>query len=163
MDMEIEGNKLLQKEISTYIKEYYKVCEVGSGSCYQLKELIDRYKILGYGIDPYGTNIDKGNPLCYQIDAEKLSSLNISFDIIYSIRSFHHIKWPEIFLEEAYKSLKKNGYVITVDWKWGTNTGIHERYYSLSEMIELYETSGFKVLTKIDGQYNFCMTGQKLD
>ena len=161
MDMESEGSVLLQEEISKYIKRDYRICEVGSGSCHQLENLIEKYNIKGYGIDPYSIRTNKENPACYQLEAERLSLLGITLNIIYSIRSFHHIKWPEIFLDESYKTLVKGGYIITVDWKWGTKTGIHERYYSLSEMIELYESSGFDILTKIDGKYNFCITGQK--
>ena len=159
--MESEGNELLRNEISKFIKENMNVCEIGSGSCFLLKEFVNDYGVNGYGVDPYGTSVKNQNPSCYQLEAEKLSSLKTEFNLIYSIRSFHHIRWPEVFLDEAFKTLSKNGYIITVDWKWGTDTGIHERYYSLSEMIELYESSGFKVITKINGKYNFCITGQK--
>ena len=162
MEMEAEGNEMLKNELSKYIKTGDKVCEIGSGSCSQLKGLIEKYGIKGYGVDPYGIVVENQNPSCYKLEAEKLSSLGEKFNIIYSVRSFHHIQWPEIFLDEAFKSLEEGGLVITIDWKWGTKTGIHERYYSLSEMIELYESSGFKILKKIDGQYNFCITGQKM-
>jgi len=159
--MELEGSSLLLKEISKYLKNGDKLCEIGSGSCNLLKDLIKKYNVKGCGVDPYGISLKKNNPACYQIVAEKLSTLNFNFNIIYSIRSFHHIKLPGLSLNEAYKCIKNKGYLITVDWKWGANTGVAEKYYSLSKMIELYESSGFIVISKIDGQYNFCITGQK--
>ncbi len=162
MEMEKEGDEFLENELKKFIKDGYRVCEIGSGYCYLLKELISRYKIKGYGVDPYGDELEKENLKCFRLEAEKISSLKEDFDIIYSIRSFHHIKWPELFIEGAYKRLFPGGYLITVDWKWGTDTGINERYYSIPEIEEMYTDFGFKILTKEEGKYNFCITGKKV-
>ena len=161
MEMEKEGERLLLSELQKRLKKGDCVCEVGSGGCHTLRRLIDEYDITGYGIDPYGISLQEENLKCYQMEGKKISSLNVNFNLIYSIRSFHHLKWPEIFIEESYKSLKKGGYLIIVDWKWGTDTGINERYYSLSEIIEMYEDSNFKIAEKINGEYNFLVSGLK--
>ncbi len=160
-DMEKEGNGLLMQELEKYIKENYTVCEVGSGYCNFLENLVKKYKVTGIGVDPYGISKKSENLSCYNIEAEKISGLNLTFNIIYSIRSFHHITWPEMFIKESHRCLKKGGCLITVDWKWGTDTGINERYYSLAEVEEMYTDNGFKILTKINGNYNFCLTGIK--
>jgi len=160
--MEKEGNNFLFKEIAIRVKQNNKVLEVGSGYCYLLSEIVEKFDVIGYGIDPYGKESQNEKLKCLRLSGEHISSLNEKFEIIFSIRSFHHLSNIDKFFEEASKSLKNDGVLIIVDWKMGADTGITERYYSLEEMRVIFQRNGFKIVSQEEGRNTFLITGEKI-
>ena len=136
--MNEEGNKLLVSLIAELIHKNAAVLEIGCGTGELLHEICEKYDCNGIGIDPFTRAQKNQNPKILSMRAEEINKLNETFDLIYSIRSFHHIGKPELFAAALSSILKPEGYFILVDWKQGFNTGIPERYYSLPEVKNIF-------------------------
>ncbi len=150
-----EGDRLLNDFISEFIRKNDKILEVGAGSCAFLEKLIRKYSIIAYGVDPYGFNLEKKNIKCFSLEGEKINSIGEQFNIIFAVRSFHHITDTDKFFKAVYDSLSPFGKLIIVDWKKGTDTGIPEHYYSLDEMRKFCKKYSFSIVKSIELQYNF--------
>jgi len=53
-------------------------------------------------------------------------------------------------LEEFYRVLKVGGRLCIADWILGADTGISENYFSLTELKEMLESSGFTSIERLD-------------
>lgn len=82
----------------------------------------------------------------FNIYAEEIDLLKEKFDLIYSIRSFHHIKNYDAFFAGLKKTLSQNGVFILVDWKKGFNTGVIENYFSEKELIQISKKFNFEII-----------------
>ncbi len=160
--MEKEGDSLLTKSLKIYISGGEILLEVGAGNCNLLKKIVKKFKVYGYGIDPFLYQRQENEVKCFPLSGEEISKLNKKFDIIYLIRSFHHIKNREKFLKEAGKGLKKDGKLIIVDWKKGTETGIDEYYYDILEVSELLKKENFKIVEEKELKWNFLVVAKKI-
>jgi cyclopropane fatty-acyl-phospholipid synthase-like methyltransferase len=144
--MEKEGNELLFSLIDKYIGKKAIVLEIGCGSGELLYKLSERYDCYWRGIDPFSLEKKDNKIQILNISAEDIDSLKENYDIIFSIRSFHHIKNINEFIKGLRKKLKKNGVFILVDWKKGYDTGISEKYFSLYEIKNLFSESDFFII-----------------
>jgi SAM-dependent methyltransferase len=111
-----------------------------------LYKLSERYDCYWRGIDPFSLEKKDNKIQILNISAEDIDSLKENYDIIFSIRSFHHIKNINEFIKGLRKKLKKNGVFILVDWKKGYDTGISEKYFSLYEIKNLFSESDFFII-----------------
>ncbi len=157
--METEGENLLLMELEKNLEAGDIVLEVGAGNCSFLSKVVDKFQVEGYGVDPYIWGNSSGIK-CFRIRGEELSELELKFNLIYLIRSFHHLNDPSRFIEEAKKVLLPGGKLVIVDWKKGTKTGISENYYSESEVVNLLEEKEFKVIASKSGNYNLVVVGE---
>jgi len=94
---------------------------------------------------------------CLKMSAERLDFPDAIFDNYLSIRMFHEIDNPVKALKESYRVLKPSGTCLIIDWKKGADTGVPERYYSLSELTSLIKSAtAFKVVSaEIKDDYLF--------
>ena len=153
-DMEEEGNRILWDLISRCIRKNMRIAEVGCGATSLLNKIRERFGVEGICFDPYsyGDGVVK-------LPGERIHEYGEKYNIIYTIRSFHHLTNIEKFIASSYKSLKEEGYLIIVDWKKGTDTGVPENYYSPREILP-YFTRYFTVKWGV-GKWNFYILGTK--
>ena len=154
LQMENEGDEILQGLLSKFLRPGMKIVEVGCGSSDLIEKLERKYKIKGICVDPYGY----GKKIV-KIAAENIDDIGEKFDLIYLIRTLHHLN-VDYFSKSAYLSLKKGGKMIIVDWKKGANTGVSERYFSLKEILALFRD--FHVIEKGEGMWNFYLVLEKV-
>ncbi len=146
--MEEEGNKLLFSLINKYIpsENNCNILEIGCGSGELLHILSNNYDCNYTGIDPFSIKQNVSNIEFYDYYAEDINSLKNIYNLIFSIRSFHHINNIRKFIDGLHKKLYKTGVFILIDWKKGFDTGITEKYYSLSEVKKLFSESDFIII-----------------
>ncbi len=141
-----------------------KILEVGCGVGY-FCELLNKYgvEISGIDISPDSIASCKNNieGNFYVGDAESLTFEDESFDKLLCTEVLEHVENDKIALEGMFRVLKPNGYLVmtipTQDGIFGAKIknimhvhgegpGKHEREgYSKKEIIELVESTGFKV------------------
>ncbi len=157
--MEKEGDKLLIEILKKYIKKGNSVLEIGAGNCDFLKNIVYKFDVTGYGVDPYIYSLDKEKLKCFKIKGEDISKLKKRFDIIYLLRSLHHIKNPEVLFNEIKTYLNNNGKLIIVDWKKGTETGIPENYFSLNEVKSLMLKFNLEIVEECENSWYLVIVG----
>ena len=135
------------KRLLKEIEEGDTVLDVGCGDGSLIKDLEKRKDIKIMGTDPFPSNWE-----CYNFLAEEIEEIGENFDVIYLVKSFHHIQKPELFLKSAKKVLKNNGKLIILDWKYGIDTGIKERYYRVEEIVNMLNKYGFNIVKKEETQ-----------
>lgn len=163
------GGKHARKLYDLVIKamnrfEYTSVLDVGCGTGNLLSEILKRKKVGIAGIDisekmleiakkRLGEETDLRNG-----DSEHLPWKNNSFDMVICTDSFHHYPDPKAVLNEIRRVLNTGGKVIIAD-PWAPtpfrqianlilpfNKGGDVRLYSESEMKNLLEEHGFKLV-----------------
>jgi len=123
-----------------------RVLDVGSGSGEFLREVTERFHSRGCGVDPYIPERPLNEPCFRSVLAEQIDQLPWRFDAIYTVLSFHHFSDQLRFLNAAAQRLSWFGVLVLVDWRQGTNTGVPERYFSLSELKQFLDNSQLKIL-----------------
>ncbi len=68
------------------------------------------------------------------------------FDVVYSVRAFHHFDDPARCLAGLKSVIGLNGRCLLVDYHEGARTGFVERYYSLDEAAGIVESAGLIIL-----------------
>ncbi len=135
----MDEEKIVEYLLSN-IKDGEYVLDVGCGEGSIMKKIAEKRNIKIIGIDPYPENEE-----CIKLTAEDIETLNIKFNIIYSVYSFHHIEKVEAFLNATKNILTPHGKLIIIDWEEGADTGIDENYYTVEEVEELLESFAFVI------------------
>lgn len=161
---------------SVKIKKGSKILDAGCGTGNLLKILEDKNKNLKL----YGIDISKE---MLKIVKRKLKNVNIKlgsiekisfkknyFDYVFSVDAFHHYYNYSLVMENFYKILKRGGYLIVVDFSFGTflnkifssiEPGNNEMHTAL-EFKELFKSYKFKdIRQKRLGLFNILTIGRK--
>lgn len=146
------------RKLCEYLFEEYNfkkgmtMLEPGCGRCEHLKHFRD------LGINVKGADIsdealsyvdDIDIKIC-DLEANGLPYDNDSFDIIYSKSFIEHLSKPEIFLNEAYRVLKKGGLLLTLVPDWEANYKIyfddftHKTPFTKISLKDAYNIHGFE-------------------
>lgn len=82
-------------------------------------------------------------------DAQNLPFRDESFDWVVSFQVMEHLAEPQIFLSEAFRVLKRDGYMlITTPFMWGEHEQPNDYYrYTRFGLKHLSEKAGFKVIS----------------
>lgn len=140
--------RMNRKEITKFIKSYLKkgdfVLDVGCGKGDILKDLKNQQDIVAFGIDPV-TRVEDEEINFRKLKAERIGKMGGTFDLIFSVYSFHHLDNPEKFLGRAKRKLRTGGRLITIDWTPEANVPFRERYYNSHEMTNLHKKAGFEI------------------
>ena len=128
-------------------KRNHKVLDVGCGNGKLIEKLKRNYGAKIVGIDPYPIlNKKEESKECYELKGEEINQLNQIFDIIYTIKSLHHLNKPNLFLKNSKKVLNNKGHIIIVDWKEEVNNGFNEDYFTLDEVRSKLKKQGYKII-----------------
>ncbi len=157
MDMDREGDDILFNLLSKYSGIRQTALDIGCGNGIIAEKIRTRFELKTECLDPYAYY--SGNKLhIIKTPAEEISSLNRRYDIIYTIRAFHHISSVEKFINGLKYVIAYNGVFILVDWKNSFDTGIPESYYSLREVKSMFEKANFTILESGEGKSVFYIT-----
>lgn len=143
---ETEAHELLRQLAFHYVHQCHSLLEVGSGNGDFLREIAGKYQCPAWGVDPFAVNKSEAEIHFRSLPAEKIDLLKRRFDLVYSVHSLHHFNSPQNFFEKLEKVLSWNGAFILVDWKYGTHTGINERYYRLEEVTNWLINYDFQII-----------------
>ncbi|MFN8673790.1 MAG: class I SAM-dependent methyltransferase [Candidatus Sericytochromatia bacterium] len=148
------------------LKDNDKVLEMGFGNGFFIKNLLDKKEnITYYGVDYSDLMVEEANKLNQDLVKKNKVILNYGdiknqnfnenfFDIIFGINIIYFWENPIDILNSLYKILKPNGVIcISIrtkermkDLKF-TNFGFN--LYSIDDVVELYNKTGFKLLKSI--------------
>lgn len=80
-----------------------------------------------------------GVPSVVAGDAEKLAFASNSFDVVLASEVMEHLWNPEIFIDEAYRVLKNEGYLIvgTPEGKEGLNYDSHRHFFTVESLKQM--------------------------
>jgi len=120
------------------VKTSSSVLEVGCGDGSLMRALADKTGVFVVGVDPYAHG--EG---CLTLKGEEIDKLAEKFDLIYSVHSFHHLDSPKEFLLAAERVLGSGGRVVVIDWRYGAETGVPEKYYTHSELISILDDAEY--------------------
>ncbi|HDZ11370.1 MAG TPA: methyltransferase domain-containing protein, partial [Bacteroidetes bacterium] len=155
----MDAHELLLKLEKETCRKCDHILEVGSGSGELLRRLAQKHNASAVGVDPYISEREEGNIAFIATRAEDIDSLNRRFGLIYTVISFHHFYDPDRFFEKIKKTLAWHGRFIIVDWKFGTHTGVPEKYFHLSDVTALTEKHDLKILSKGTTSEHFYIVG----
>ena len=162
------------------IKNGSRILDAGAGTG-NLLMLLERYeKEKQMNLELYGIDISKemleiarkklkSSKLRIQ-EVEKLNFKNNYFDYVFSTDAFHHYFNHSLAMENFYRVLKKNGYLIVVDLNFGQilNKIFHKiepgnsKVYTLNELRVLFKSHGFKHIKQEKvGLFTFMTSGRK--
>ncbi len=155
----MEADRLLLKIEKETRLTYVKILEVGCAGGTLLRQLAQEHNADGVGVDPYITEREQGQVSFKRLAAEHIDTLNMRFGLVYTVLSLHHFSNPEKFIGNLKSILSWNGRFIIVDWKYGTDTGITEKYFHLSEVMEWIEGHDLRILRKGKTKAHFYIVG----
>ncbi|WP_425800605.1 class I SAM-dependent methyltransferase [Desulfitobacterium sp. Sab5] len=97
-----------------------KVLDVACGTGELLKQMYNRFNILGYGMDIDDRMINVAKEKCPQMDirqakCDKIPFSNQSFDIITVCMAFHHFENRKEFINEVVRVIKDGGQIYIVE------------------------------------------------
>jgi len=144
----VDAYKIIETELKKLPNPPASLLEIGSGSGYELSELVRTFRARGVGVDPFASESSSENLEIIRKTAEDIDQLNMWFDVVFSIRSFHHFDNPEICLKKLKSVIGWQGKCYLIDYHKGAQTGFIEHYYSVDEAVEIIENSGLKILDK---------------
>jgi len=148
-------NDNVLKNYSKYFKGH--LVDLGCGEApYKkyLSQFIDRY-----------TGVDWSNTF-HNSAADIVSDLNVQIkidnevaDSIISFSVMEHLSEPQIFINESYRILKRNGYmVLQVPWQWRIHEAPHDYFrYSPYALKYMFTKAGFHEI-EIESQGGFFTT-----
>jgi len=144
----MDAFSIVENELESLQTKPHRLLEIGAGSGDFLKKLTKQYQAEGVGIDPFAHEAPQDNPRLYKKAAEEVGSLRRWFDVVYSIRAFHHFTEPGRCLKALRSVLAWGGRCLLVDWHKGASTGYPEYYYSMEEASEMMEKAGLHILKR---------------
>lgn len=144
-----------------------KILELGCGNgwaIFKIAQRFDKHNIEIVGIDFSSERINEANlNLSSKIyvefincNASKLPFESKTFDMAFSLGSFHHFNNPEEIIQETKRVLKSDGRLLIVDHcndyfimkllntLHKLKESDHNKYYSARELSSLLENNGFK-------------------
>ena len=132
------------------IKKSDRVCDVGCGEGFLLKQVGKAKKIVGFEISITALNrskeILKERPdiITVKADAQKIPVANESFDIVLCCEMLEHLPDPTIVIKEVHRILRNGGkFVIAVPNEKGSQDLLRfARKLKLSGMVEGVSTKG---------------------
>ncbi len=142
----MDAYSIAKEEISRLKKQPRRLLEIGAGRGEFLQELVASHHAMGIGIDPYCTEYHADNVMLQRMEAENIASLRQWFDVVYSIKSFHHFSRPEKCVSALKSVIGWGGLCLLIDWHSGARTGIPEDYYSSGEAAAVIKSSGLRVV-----------------
>ena len=158
------------------VKKNLKILDAGCGTGNLLKILEDKnanLKLYGVDISKEMLKIARKKLKNVKIKleaAEKLSFKKNYFDYVFSIDAFHHYYNHDLVMKNFYRVLKKDGYLIVVDFSFGMffnkifskiEPGNNEMH-TAQEFKELFEDHRFKdIKQKKVGLFSILTIGKK--
>lgn len=141
--------------LSNYKQRIHKILDLGSGTGGMTKHLQKYGNVTGLENYEYaiklakkrGVNLKKRDINNFEVNENTFDLVTI-FDVLYH----QNIKNEGAILKQAYKALKKNGYLLITDSAFGFLKSEHDivtqgkRRYSITEIRRLVENQGFKVV-----------------
>jgi SAM-dependent methyltransferase len=135
------GDKFIKK-----YSKYYKgnIYDLGCGEK-PFEDFMEQYATKYIGVDWSDTY--------HNLKADIVADLNNKFpinsdvaDTIISISVMEHLSDPQIFLNESYRILKKDGYIILeVPWQWWLHEEPYDYYrYTPYSLTKMFEEAGYK-------------------
>ncbi|MFO8062426.1 MAG: methyltransferase domain-containing protein [bacterium] len=163
------GDRILMQMIVNDHNHYSSILAVGYGR----GDFMKRLTLPGMnvtGIDPNGVSVNGFKT--HKATAEQFNT-NKLYDMIFVLRSFHHLNDPDDAMRNIVSMLAYNGKLYIVDWKAGGGSikdRLHtifkkrEKHYSLAEaenivknsgleITESYETDSFIVIEAVNTHY----------
>ncbi len=144
----MDAYDLIKRELAAMQPAPKRLLEIGAGGGSFLQSLVDQYQAVGVGVDPYTAEQQTENISLRRLPAEDIASLRQWFDVVFSVRAFHHFTDPFRCLQALPLVIGWGGRCLLVDWHAGAQTGIAERYYTLQEAADMVERAGLRVLSK---------------
>lgn len=143
----------IKSSVEKYLNPGSKIIEIGSGTAYVARSLMDNYDVAVGEIYQYGLEYAKNYGIneLYQFDL-MTSPFIEHFDAIGMFDVLEHIDDDVLALKNTHKMLKKNGKLfITIPphqflWSYHDVAARHKRRYEYRQLTELIENNGFKVL-----------------
>lgn len=145
------------------------VLDVGCGTGTILKQLSNKVKITGYGVDVSDSMLDKARIKCQNMDFQisdcgKLPFTDCAFDVIITCLAYHHFSKQELFRKEALRTLKHGGKIYICDprFPWLVRkclNGIFRlsktqaRFYNSDEIVNDFNVTGFTAENVIKDWY----------
>ena len=158
------------------VKKNLKILDAGCGTGNLLKILEDKnanLKLYGIDISKEMLKIARNKLKNVKIKleaAEKLSFKKNYFDYVFSIDAFHHYYNHDLVMKNFYRVLKRNSYLIIVDFSFGMffnkifskiEPGNNEMH-TAQEFKELFEDHRFKdIKQKKVGLFSILTIGKK--
>ncbi len=136
-----QGDKYLQKYSKYYLGN---LIDLGCGEAIYkdfFLQYCDKYTGVDWTKTQHNSKADIVSDLNIQIDLkDEVADTTISLSVI------EHLCEPQVFLNESYRILKKNGYMILqVPWQWGLHEIPNDYFrYTPYGLRYLFEKSGFK-------------------
>ena len=155
INSDTEAHDLLQQLASHYVRQSNSLLEVGSGSGDFLRKIASKFQCPAWGVDPFAIDKSDGDIHYLSLPAENVDLLKRRFDFVYSVHSLHHFSSLEKFFQALEKVMSWNGIFIVVDWKFGTDTGINEDYYTLAEVTDWLANYNFQIIDQGETDENF--------
>jgi ubiquinone/menaquinone biosynthesis C-methylase UbiE len=152
-----ERNKLILWAINKYFPEIKNFLEIGCGTGFVSRGIMKKFPNLEfYGSEIYIEGLKKASDRIpkeslFQMDAREMP-FEDDFEAIGLFDVLEHIEEDELVLNQIYKSLKKEGWlVLTVPqhmflWSQSDNYACHKRRYSKKELLSKIEHAGFKIV-----------------
>ena len=155
----MEANRLLLRIEKETRLTCRKILEVGCADGTLLRQLAQEHHADGVGVDPYISERRDGSIIFKCLTAENIDTLDMRFGLVYTVLSLHHFSNPEKFIGNLKSMLAWNGRFIIVDWKYGTDTGVSEKYFQLSEVMEWIGNHDLRVVRKGKTKEHFYIVG----
>lgn len=155
-------------------KEKSKILDVGCGTgglLYLLNKMNRNFKLYGIDISPKMLEIAKSKLIKADyklLSVEEINSKNF-YDYIFCTDAFHHYENQDLAMQNLYRALKKEGYLIIVDLDFGIFNYIfhkiepgNSKMNSSFEFRNLFKKYGFKeIRQKRTGLINIITIGKK--
>ena len=160
---EMPGSKVSEENLRMLYTRYKwasefaigkKVLEVGCGPGIGLGYLAKKAKrVIG---SDYDANIVKIAQNYYtdrvdilQSDAQYLPFKDNTFDVVILFEAIYYLPYPEKFLDECKRILKKEGLVLICtankNWEGFNSSPFSVKYFSVPELLNLFKTNNFEV------------------
>ena len=157
-----------------YIKDHSKVLDAGGGTGSLLDTLNQMNKNLQlYGIDisPVMLKIAKKKSIRAHFKLSSVEEINEKefYDYVFSTDAFHHYENQDLAMQNFYRALKKEGYLIIIDFDFRIFNNIfhkiepgNSKMNSSLQLKNLFKKYGFKeVKQKRVGLVNVITIGRK--
>ena len=147
--------KFLFEKLLDEIEDGDRVLDVGCGDGTVMKEIARIKDVKIRGTDPF-----PGDWNCYNFTAEEIDEIKEKFNVVYLVKSFHHIGNVESFLKSVKNVMYPMARMVIIDWKYGVDTGVDERYYKKETVEKLLEEHNFIIKKSDEFEETFFIVAQ---